>query len=709
MTSIKAVADMIRDAEKHADDTASDRIIADEYYRGVMSDLPADANRSAAMSRDVRVHIKRALPSILRTIMASDEVVEYLPVGEGDEEAAEQASDFINYVVFPEANGRKAVHDAIHDALLHRNGILRWWHDERREASFSSHTGLVQEELDALAGDEGADVVEASERTEMIETPQGQMEIPVFDAKLKRVLTKRSYRISAVPRERFLIHPDATCIEDSLLTGERMEMRRSDLIAMGYDRELVMGLQLSSDDDDERDARRDEPTDKQEADSTNDAIDYYEVFVRVDMDGDGIAELRRMCFAGALNASNVLVDEECDEVQFTDLTAMQQPHQWEGISLADDLMDIQRVKTAITRQTLDNLYWQNNSQPAVQMDRVLNPDSIMNPKFGQPIMLKQGANAREVVQWNPVPFIASQSFQMLEYMDQEGQDRTGVSDASSGLAPDALQNMTAKASAMIEQAGIGQTEMMVRTIAEGLRRFYKGLLRLVVRHQDKPRTIRLRKEWVTFDPRHWNADMDATVNVGLGAGTRERDMQMMQFVMQLQEKLLAAFGPDNPYVKPEQLYNALHKTAESAGLKSPALFFTEPDPQEIQQKMQAAQNQPNPEAERLKAEMQLKQADQQMKLQLEQAKMQASQAKERAQMEADLMVRQKEIEANSIQQREKLASDAALQERQLAFEREKLAAQMQFDREKASQDRADTIARFHAEQMNKEASDARSV
>jgi hypothetical protein len=121
---------------------------------------------------------------------------------------------------------------------------------------------------------------------------------------------------------------------------------------------------------------------------------------------------------------------------------------------------------------------------------------------------------------------------------QEAIDRTGISDASSGMAPDALQNMTAKATALVEQAGIGQTELMVRTFAQGLRRVFKGLLGLTIKHQDRPRAVRLRGKWVTFDPRNWNAGMDATVNTGLGAGTRERDMLMIQMIQQLQEKLL---------------------------------------------------------------------------------------------------------------------------------------------------------------------------
>ena len=174
-------------------------------------------------------------------------------------------------------------------------------------------------------------------------------------------------------------------------------------------------------------------------------------------------------------------------------------------------------------------------------------------------------DVRAAYGFSPVPMIADKSFAMMEYMDQEAPERTGVTDASSGLAPDALQNMTAKASAMIEQAGIGQTELMVRTVAEGLRRFFRGLLRLSIRHQDVAKTLRLRGEWVQMDPRVWNAEMDCRVNTGLGAGTRERDMMMMQQVLMMQEKILAAFGPDNPFVKPENLHNSLEKLTDLPG------------------------------------------------------------------------------------------------------------------------------------------------
>lgn len=693
MADFSAIKNMVKAAEQHADNQSADRIRATEYYRGEMKDVPSDKGRSRMATRDVRAHIKKVLPSIVRTLLNSDELVEFMPVGPGDEEYAQQASDFVNYIVLPETDGRTAIYDAIHDALLLRNGILKWWREEKQTVKISKHSGLPDDAFAMLAADDSVEVLEHTARQETVSDATGQeMPITVHDAKIRRTAVERCTKLAAVPRERFLIHPDAIDIGDSILTGEKCELTRSDLIAMGYDAKLINDLPMAGEDEYEESVRRDLVHSDDEATRANEPVDYYDMYVRIDMDGDGIAELRHMCFAGGLNEKNLLVDDECDAVQFADLCIMRNPHQWEGTSLADDLMDLQQAKTVLLRQTVDNLYWQNNPQPIMQRGAVLNPDAVFNPEFGKPIELGTGYAARDAISFNQVPFVAAQSFGMLEYLDGEATDRTGVTDASAGMAPDALQNMTAKASAMIEQQGIGQTELMVRTLADGLRRVFRGLLRLTVQHQDVPRTVRLRDEWVTFDPRQWNADMDCTVNTGLGAGTRERDMAMMQAVMGIQQQIIGAFGPDNPFVKPDNLSNTLKKLVEAAGLKTASLYFTEPDPQEVQQRLEALRNAPNPEQMKMQGQMQLEQAKMQAQMQMEQAKMQieaeakkleiaASRDKEAAQMQADLQVEQARAEAKSRETAEALQADALKEAQRLAFEREKLAAEQQMKRE----------------------------
>ncbi len=651
------VGQLVKDCESYRDALSIDRIRAMEYYDGVMKDVPSDANRSKVVSRDVRAAVKKVLPSLIRTVLGNDKVVEYQPVNQGDEAGAEQATDYINYIVFPESDGYDAVQDAAHDALKLRNGVIRWWYEKRKTVEVSSHSGLDEQALVQLIADDAVEVLEQSQSVEVIELPTGRVEEPVFNVKIRRTGERGTTRLAAVPLEEFLIHPDAISIDDSPITGINRRMRRSDLVAMGYDRAKVEGFTVAGDDDgdDEAFSRRRDIFSEGEATATAlQEVEYYELYVKVDADDDGIAELRRLVFAGGTGPENLLSDEEWDEVPFADLIIERRPHQREGNAVTDDMAEIQRVKTVLLRQTLDNLYWQNNQQPIVQEGVIQNPESVLNPKFGQPIRVGQGVDVRGAVGYTAVPFVARESFSMLGYLDQEATDRTGISDASSGMAPDALQNMTAKATALVEQAGIGQTELMVRTFAQGLARVFKGLLGLVIKHQDRPRAVRLRGKWVTFDPRHWNAGMDATVNTGLGAGTRERDMLMIQMIQQLQEKLLMTLGPDNPYVSPDNLYNGIAKTVEAAGLKSPDLYFTKPTPEDIQKRMQAAEPQ-QPDAG-------MQQLQMQMQLANEKARMDGENARRKLEMERELKLA--EIQQNGALKRYQIDAELNLKREQ---------------------------------------------
>lgn len=701
------VSSLVKDAKDYRDDRADDRIKAMAFFDGdadkLQKYIPADDGRSRVVSRDVRSAVKKVLPSLYRTILGNDQIVEYQPVGEGDEASAEQATDYINYVALPECDGRQAIEDAINDAVRLRNGILKWWQEEITDVKVSLHTGLDEMAFAQLVADDDVEVVEHTERVETVEvpgddvTPQ-QVAIPAHDVKIKRRVTTSKPRIAAIPLESWLIHPDAIRLEDSPILGEHTKERRSDLVKMGWDKDAIWLAPVAgsdSDQEEEEDARRRDIEQEDDApQKALDEIDYYDLLVRVDKDGDGIAELRRMVFAGGINEKYLLEDTEWDEVNYADIVSERRPHQWEGNSIPDDVIEIQRVKTVLLRQTMDNLYWQNNLQPIGQEGAVTNPDSLLNPEFGKPIWTREGTDVRAAVGYNTVPMVADKSYAMLAYMDEEITDRTGISDASSGLAPDALQNMTAKASAMVEQAGIGQTEMMVRTIANSLKPVFRGLLKLIIQHQDKPRTVRLRDEWVTFDPRSWNASMDAVVNVGLGAGTRERDMLAMQQVIALQERILASMGPGvgMQYVSPDNLYNAMAKLIEASGLRSVNLYLSKPDPQAIQQAMQRQSQQPSPEEvkaqttlavedKRTEREMMKLQAGVQAKREEYTIKAQADASKEQAQMDADLATKLQEIEAEAVARMEEAVLRAQTDREQQSVDLEREAMKQQTERE----------------------------
>lgn len=699
------VAELVKDAEDYRDDRSAERIKAMTFFDGESKDMqkyiPADDGRSKVVSRDVRSAVKKVLPSIYRTILGNDEIVEYQPMGEGDEDSAKQASDYINYVALPECDGRQAIEDAINDAIRLRNGILKWWQCETIDVKVSRHTGLDEMAFAQLVSPDDVEVVEHTERTEEIETPEGIVPTTVHDVKIKRRVKTSKPKIGAIPPENWLIHPDAICLEDSPILGENYRLRRSDLVKMGFDKDAVWKAPAWSngptEQEVEEDTRRRDIDNREEAPQRAlDEINYYDLIVRVDKDGDGIAELRRMVFAGGVKADYLLDDTEWDDVNYADIVSERRPHQWEGNSVPDDVIEIQTVNTVLLRQTLDNLYWQNNQQPTVQEGVVQNMEAVLNPKFGQPIRVSQGVDVRTALGYNIVPFVADKSFAMIDYMKQEAQDRTGISDASSGMAPDALQNMTAKASAMVEQAGIGQTEMMVRTIANCLKPVFGGLLRLIIQHQDKPRTVRLRDKWVTFDPQSWEAGMDAVVNVGLGAGTRERDMMAMQQVIALQAQILTGMGPavGMQYVTPDNAYNAYAKMIEASGLRSVNLYLSKPDPNKINEAIQSQSQQPSPEEVKAKAAMELEQVRTQGKKEIEAFKVQAKGQENMQKMQADANKEREQRDADLATNLAEMDRQAAIDAQQIQADTFNHEADRQIDREKMALD-----YRMHAEDI----------
>lgn len=686
----RTVADLVKDSEAYRDDRSVDRTRSQEYLDGEMKDTPSDAGRSKVVSKDVRSEIKKIIPSITRVLLRTEKVVEYEPVGADDEETAKQATDYVNYIALPESQGKSAIKDAIKDAVLLRNGVLKWWQDVRIECKYSRHSGLDEMAFAQLASDEAVEVLEHSVVPKQVD---GVSEpVPLHDLKIKRKIRKSISKIGCVPLERFLIHPDAISFEAAPLLGENYRIRRSELVEMGYDRDKVDSLPVAasattqSQEVEEQARRRDVTVRDEQTAKAMQEVEYYDLLVKIDFDDDGVAELRHLVFAGGLKPDHLLENDEWDEINYASVTCERRPHQWEGDSVSDDVMDIQRIKTVLLRQTLDNLYWQNNLQPIVQEGRIINPEAVTNPAFGQPIRIEDGTDVRAAVGYNTVPFVADKSFAMLEYLNGEKQDRTGISDASAGLPPDSLQNVTAKASAILEQSGIGQTEEIVFELSESLKPVFRGLLKLIVQHQDIPRTKRLRGKWVQFDPRTWNADMDATVNTGLGAGTRERDMATMSIVTGAQEKLLAAFGPmNNPFVKPNQLYNGVSKLVEATGLKSVDQYFSNPSPEELQAMQQAAAQKPSPEQEKAQGQVMVEQAKGQIQIAIKDKDIQREASKEREQRDADLIVKQAELERDTANKANEMAAEQARFEQEMVLRREEIASKERIEMAKLVQ------------------------
>lgn len=680
------IAKLVDACEQYSSSQEAQRQRSLEYYNGEMKDLQAEDGRSQAVSKDLRGTVKKLMPSIMRTILSNDKIVDYEPVGPGDEDSAEQATDYVNHVVIPECGAEQAIYDAVFDALLVKTGILKWTAYKRTKTKIYEFTNQPSSALLGLEGEDGIEVIEEESRPETDEVIlQQDPDARRHDFKLRRTEENIDIRLEAIPRGSFLIHPDSDSIEDSLMVGERQVMTRSELISRGYDKDDVYDLSThdgKDSDSDESSRQGDDWTDiKSTKSKAMEEVLIYEVYVQLDQDGDGISELYKICFGeGSESESSkhlILSMEAVSEAPYADVVAEREAHQFEGRSIAEDVMDIQRIKTALLRETLNNIYWQNNLSPALDSSKLTESglNAAYNPQFGQPIDLKPGANVNEAIQWMTVPFVADKSFSMMGYLDDVIRDRTGITDQSGGLDPEAFQNMTATSAQIMSDSGVAQAEMIIRSLARGgIRKAFKGLLKLVIAHSDQPRTVRLRDEWVEYDPRHWNIDMDCTVNVGLGAGSKERDLSVLQLILGLQRELFAQAGPNNPYVKPNQLYNVLEKITETAGFPSADPYFTQPNEQEIQALAQQGSG-PSETEQKIQAQMQLENVKAQAKSQIEEA-----------QMNADLQVKQAELEKDTQLQILKANQDREIAIMQGELDLLKHREKLQLEREKSGLD-----------------------
>jgi hypothetical protein len=591
-----------------------DRIRAMQYYDGEVPDLTVTPNRSTMVSNDSRAVLYKVKPAIMRTFFGGSRVVDFV-VDEVDgeteietdqrEEMLEQVTEKINED-FMNKGGYLSLESAIDDALINDEGILKY-----------------------------------SFRPDCIE-------------------------FTAVPPEQLLITPDARgwAGECSLL-GSWSRTTRSDLIAEGFSFAVVQEAPEAGNIRSLEDNQR--FNDKAGITATNTEIDLgeqseeveaFEVFARIDFDGDGIAELRHIIFVDKCEPENLLKNEPVARARLFGVRCENRPHSWRGRALVRDIMDIQKAKTALLRAAMDNMSAINDPTTVIDLTNVINPDDITQRKRGAFVLI-EGGKAMDVLHTIQIPETATGCFEAMKYYDAMLVDRVGVSGAANGMLPEVLQGQTATAVNMIQSGGTARVELICRNIAEGgLRPMFEAVFLDAVEMMGIPLTLK-----------------GTSVNVGLGSGTKERDMAALVNVLTIQKEIMINMGQNNLFVQPKHLSNTLEKLVEVSGLRTPETYFNKPSDDDIAQHEQAKGQAPDPEQMKLQAQAAL-----------EDKKMQSQAMKEREQAAADIQVKQIEAEKDQLKaQLDQMSADRAHQEK-MQLEQMKLEHDAQMTREKMQHD-----------------------
>jgi hypothetical protein len=647
------------------DDIGGNRALATEYYYGQPFG-DEEEGRSQVVSMDVRDTVQGILPSLMRIFFGPERVVEFTPQGPEDVQNAEQATDYVDFIFKRDNPGFKILHSAFKDALVRKVGIIKYWWDESVEVKAESFSMLDEQTMMFLTQDPDIEISAVREYpvpgSEPMNEAQGIMTPPpmMYDVEIKRRIKSGKVKIEALPPEEFLIDRRAKSIDEATFVGHRTMKTVSDLVAMGYDYDEMVEVAGNGNDFDNNDeyiARNPFAviSTANNGDPSSKSVLYIEGYLKVDFDGDGIAEMRRVCTVGTGN--KVIRNEIVDDRQFADFCPDPEPHTFFGMCPADVVMDIQRIKSNVQRGILDSLAQAIHPRTAI-VEGQANMEDVLNTEVGAVIRMR----APGMVQPFTTPFVGQAAFPMLDYLDDIKQTRTGISKAAAGLDADALQSTTKAAVSATVNAAHQHIEMIARIFAEtGLRKLFTGILKLVVENQDRARMIRLRNTFVPIDPRSWDAKMDVTVNVGVGDGTIEDRINILNQVAMRQEMLIKETGPNNPVVSIPQYTNTLTKMLQLAGIKDSQNYFNQ---------LSADFQLPPPEAPKLTPEEMLAQvqaqsiqADIQKKaaeLELDREKMILMDDRERDRIEQDGILRRYELELKYGVQIQSAEIDAAM-------------------------------------------------
>jgi hypothetical protein len=646
-------------------DVSEGRIKAQRYFDGE-TDIGYEDGRSRVVATKVRDIVRSIKPSLMRIFLSSSKFVEFIPRGAEDVQFADQATTYIHWK-FNEVGGYRILSDAFHDALIKKMGIVKAYYEEKTTTKIYTYSGLNDLQFEALIADPDVEVLEHTATTEASATvaPEiafGQPPVTSHDVKISKVNYGGDIVVDSIPPEEFFFDRNARTIDDCYVCGQRTDMRVGDLVAMGFEFDDVFNLNSSTDNDtiveSEEEARRgyslNVNEDENAIDPSMKKVMVTEAYMRIDVDGTGIPTLHRAILGG--NAYKVLSIEPCDEIPYAIFEIDPEPHTMLGRSIPDLTMDDQDTATSILRGVLDNVAMVNNPRIGIVKGKV-DVDDVLNNEIGA--VIRQDAPG--MMEVYAVPFTAGQTLSALQYMDGLVEQKTGVTRASMGLDPDAMQSTSKVAVSATIQAAAGQIETMARNLAEGgMRRLFGLLLRLTVKHADGEQMMRLNSSFQPVDPRVWDTSMDLSVNVGLGTGREEEKAAAYREILAMQTQIFQQYGPDNGVVSLTGIRHTLEDMLASSGIRNAERYFNPMSPEIEQQMMMQAQQAA---------------AQQQQMTDPNQAYMMVEQAKAQARMQTDAQRAQLDMQKAIADHERKMLEMSA----KMDLERDKMAQQLALD------------------------------
>ncbi len=645
-------------------DLASLREKIDRYYRGKV-DLPVPEGRSNVIVTAVRDGVKSVVPSLARIFTQTDEVAEFYSNEEFDQQICKDATAYCNNV-FWTFGGYKALIEAATDSLKAKVGIIKVSLEKK---TFVSHLSYDRAKVEATGAE--LDNVTEQSNDEIVQTNK---------------VERKVWSFVPVPPEEFLIHHSATSIEDAVCCAHEREVSISELIQMGYTYDQLKDIPSSTSINVEDKERKRVFREKDEGrspnvDPTARLIMFAEIFARIDADGDGIAELRKVCVAG--DGRKLISNVPVNYAPYAEFQAEIAPHVFYPICLAEDLVQDQDAQTALLRSIIDNAALTNNPRTVVN-ERFVNLTDAKNGKIGAMIRVREMGQIEELA----TPFVAGQTLPVLQHLQDVSERRSGITKLSQGLDPDALQSTSRIAAQAAVAASDARIEMMARNIAEtGVKNMFRCILKTAIYEVNTPQSIPSPPDgFRSVNPAIWHLYLSIKVKVGLGSGRIDEKKQVLTSILPIQQAMIEKMGPDNPMAGWLQARETMKTLLRLNGIHDYQTYFPYVPPEQIKQ---LADQQKQAAAENQKQIMQAQQAQSQAALEF--VKVEAQKAQLKFQSELASLRQKSENDIQTLQQKsqndiQKLQAQIAELSSRSRIEMSKVILQDDRERDKADMD-----------------------
>ena len=535
-----------------------------EYYA---HKFPILSKTSSLVSTDVADTIEWALPSLMKVFTGSDEVITVAGVTEEDDQNAEVMQSLLVYQLQRQNKFFPILYNWMKDALITGMGIIKcYW--ERTEG-YTPETAQLNADALKLLAQTGVEITS-------VEGPDVMGDFTVTWNSPYYI--KNSPKLENILVSEFLYSPDAKNLEDANFVAHRKKVTMSHLrqkeregIYANVDMVHPDNGPVSWITDQVEDVIGDHytPLHNNQQDKAREEVTIYECYTKIDFNNDGILEDMIITIAG-----DVILRAEPNYMgrhPFFSISPTKDPHRiWVKRSYAELIGELQDMKVALTRQIVQNIALTNDPKMILAEDSINISDYIEGRKV---IRKKPGSSMGDVAMAMPVNQLSPQTFQFLEYLEGQKENRTGITRYNQGLDANSLNKTATGISAILGQSA-QRLELVARMFAEtGISELFRFMVSLNQKFVDQETVIRLTNKQLRISPDDLNGNFDLVVNAGISISTKESTIMTLQTML---TALMQTQAAGIPIVTPQNIYNLFKKWIESAGFKNYNDYVTDP-------------------------------------------------------------------------------------------------------------------------------------